>query len=119
MVQEACGVAEDSARVGRACAFYGAAKLHADMKPWLDESTRAELYKNCVAWCRARFPAIPVADIRLLLDMGISGQAQFGNNTASPFSYAVLDGFDIPPPLDRVFDRPRSAIRPIELFTDG
>jgi len=41
---------------------------------------------------------------------GISGQAQFANNTASPLSYAVLDGFEIPLPLVRLIDRPRAAI---------
>jgi hypothetical protein len=119
MVGDAGGGAEDRARVGRAAAFYGAAKLHPDMRPWLDETKRALLCERSLAWCRARFPAIPEADIRLLLDTGISGQAQFANNTASPLSYAVLDGFDIPLPLVRVIDRPRAAMRSIELFTDG
>jgi Protein phosphatase 2C len=119
MVQEAGGGAEDCARVGRACAFYGAAKLHPDMRPWLDETKRGQLYEKSLAWCCARFPAIPEADIRLLLDTAISGQAQFANNTASPLSYAVLDGFEIPLPLVRVFDRQRATIHSIELFTDG
>ena len=119
MVGDAGGRAEDRARVGRASAFYGAAKLHPDMLPWLDETKRRRLYERSLTWCRARFPAVPDADIRLLLDTGISGQAQFANNTASPLSYAVLDGFEIPPPLVRVIDRPRAAIRSIELFTDG
>ena len=119
MVGEAGGGADDRARVGRAAAFYGAAKLHPDMRPWLDETKRRLLYERSLAWCRARFPAIPEADIRLLLDTGISGQAQFANNTASPLSYSVLDGFEIPLSLVRVIDRPRAALRSIELFTDG
>ena len=119
MVGEAGGEAADCARVGRACAFYGAAKLHPDMRPWLDETKRRLLYERSLAWCRARFPAIPEADILVLLDTGISGQARFANNTASPLSYAVLDGFEVPLPLVRVIDRPRAAIRSIELFTDG
>jgi hypothetical protein len=119
MVGEAGGGAEERARVGRACAFYGAAKLHPDMRPWLDETKRGLLYERSLAWCHARFPAVPEADFRLVLDTGISGPAQFANNTASPLSYAVLDGFEIPLPLVRVIDRPRTAIRSIELFTDG
>ena len=119
MVGEAGGAVEDRARVGRACAFYGAAKLHPDMRPWLDETKRRLLYERSFAWCRAHFPAVPEADIRLLLDAGISGQAQFANNTASPLSYAVLDGFEIPMSLVQVIDRPRAAMRSIELFTDG
>jgi hypothetical protein len=119
IVGAAGGGAEDRARVGRAAAFYGAATLHADMRPWLDEAKREQVYAGSLAWCRARFPAVPEADIRFLLDSGISGQARFANNMASPFCYAVLDGFEIPPPLVQVFDRPRAAIRSIELFTDG
>jgi hypothetical protein len=119
MVGEAGGGMEERARVGRACAFYGAARLHPDMRPWLDETKRRLLCERSLAWCRARFPAIPEEDMRRLLDTGISGQAQFANNTGSPLSYAVLDGFEIPLPLVRVIDRPRAAIRSIELFTDG
>ena len=119
MVQVAGGQAEDRARVGRACAFYGAAQLHPDMRPWLDETKRGLLYEGSLSWCHARFPAVPEADIRLLLDTGISGQAHFSNNEASPLSYAVLDGFEIPLPLVRVIDRPHTAIRSFELFTDG
>ena len=59
-------------------------------------------------------PAVPEADIRHLLDTGISGQARFANNTASPLSYAVLDGFEVPMPLVQVIDRPRRALRSIE-----
>ena len=118
-VQVAGGGAEDRARVGRACAFYGAARPHSDMRPWLDDSRLAEVYERSFAWCRTRFPAVPDADIRHLLDTGISGQARFANNTASPLSYAVLDGFEIPLTLVTVFDRPRSAIHTMELFTDG
>jgi hypothetical protein len=89
------------------------------MRPWLDETKRGLLYERSLAWCHARFPAVPEADFRLLLDTGISGQAQFANNTASPLSYAVLDGFGVPLPLARVIDRPRVGMRSIELFTDG
>jgi len=119
LVGEAGGGAEDRVRVGRACAFNGAAKLHPEMRPWLDETKRRLLYEGSLAWCRARLPAIPEADIRVLLDTGIGGQARFANNTASPLSYAVLDGFEIPLSLVRVIDRPRAAIHSIELFTDG
>ena len=119
IVREAGGGAEERARVGRACAFYGAAQLHPDMLPWLDETKCRLLYERSLAWCRTRFSAIPQADIRLVLDTGVSGQAQFANNTASPLSYAMLDGFEIPLPLVRVIDRPRARMRSIELFTDG
>ncbi len=118
-VAESGGGADDCARVGRAAAFYGAAKLHPDMQPWLDESRRRQLYERSLAWCRARLPAAPEADIGHLLDTGISGQARFANNMASPLSYAVLDGFEIPLPMVQVFDRPRAELRSIELFTDG
>src|SRR5439155_16864378 len=67
MVQEAGGGALERARVGRACAFYGAAKLHPDMLPWLDEAKRGLLYEGSLVWCRTRLPAVPEADIRLVL----------------------------------------------------
>jgi hypothetical protein len=119
LVGEAGGGAEDRARAGRACAFNGAANLHPEMQPWLDQTKLRLLYERSLASCRARFPLVPEADIRWLLDTGISGQTRFQNNTASPLSYAGLDGFEIPLPLVRVIDRPRAAIHSIELFTDG
>jgi hypothetical protein len=119
MVNEAQGDLEAQRRVGRACTFHGIEEMHPDLLPWLDDGRLAALYERSLAHCRARFPSAPVADIRRLLDRGISGQTRFQNNTASPFSYATLDGFDIPLPLVRVFDRQRESIRSIELFTDG
>jgi len=106
-------------KVSRACSFYGAATLHPDMEPWIDTTRLAELYQRSFDRCDELFPRAPDADIRCLLDRGISGQCRFQNNLQSPFSYSVLDGFDVPMPLVRVFDRPRHALRSIELFTDG
>ena len=119
LVGEAGGDLEAQRRAGRACAFHGIEEPHPDMQPWLNAPRLAVLRERCLASCRARFPAAPVADIQNLLDRGISGQTRFQNNTASPFSYATLDGFAIAPPLVRAFDRPRAAIHSIELFTDG
>jgi hypothetical protein len=120
LVGEAGGSAADQLRVGRACVFNGAGQLHRDMQPWLDAGSLAALHARCLEQCRARFPAVPVADLRRLLDGGVlTGQTQFQNNTASPLSYAVLDGFDVPGTLVKVIDRPRDSIRSIELFTDG
>ncbi|MEO8305734.1 MAG: hypothetical protein ABI724_16615 [Betaproteobacteria bacterium] len=106
-------------RVGRVCSFYGARDLHPDMQPWLDAARLTELFDASLARCRARFPRAPVADLRSLLDRGISGQTRFQNNAAGSLSYAVIDGFDVPMPLVSVFDRPRESLRTIELFSDG
>jgi len=119
IVAEAGGGLEAQRQVSRVCSFYGASELHQEMKPWLDASRLAALYARSRARCRARFPGAPLSDIEHLLDHGVSGQARYQNNTSSPFSYAVLDGFDVPLALVRVFDRPRESLRSIELFTDG
>ena len=119
LVAAANGDLEAQRRVSRAVSFFGAARLLPDMQPWLDEAQLAELYTRSLSRCRTRFPSAPIADIERLLDRGISGQTRFQNNTASPFSYATLDGFDLPLPLVRVFDRPRESLQSIELFTDG
>lgn len=119
LVAAAGGSAEDCRRVGRACAFHGGARLHADMRPWIDEAKRAELYRLSLEECRRRLPGVPDDDLRRLLDAGIAGQGWFQNNTTSPLSYAVLDGFDVPMALVRAFDRPRAEVESIELFTDG
>ena len=119
LVAAAGGDLDARRSVSRVCSFYGAATLHPDMRPWLDERRLAALFQGSLARCRTRFPQAPVADIERLLEHGISGQTRFQNNTASPFSYATLDGFDVPLPLVRVFDRPRESLRSIELFTDG
>jgi len=120
LVAEAGGTAEDRVRIGRACVWHGATRLHPDMKPWLDETALRTLYARALERSRARFPAVPESDIRLLLDGGVmTGQTRFQNNTNSPLSYAVLDGFEVAQPLVRVIDRPLASIRSIELFSDG
>ncbi len=119
LVTAAGGGATERDAVGRACSFRGAASLDPEMQPWLDETKRRLLYKRCLAWCAARLPAIPETDVRRMLDTGIGGQTYFQNNTVSPLSYAVLDGFDIPRSLVLAFERPRASVRSIELFTDG
>jgi hypothetical protein len=119
LVAEAGGDLATRRRVSRLCTFHGIGETHPETLPWLDEGKRAALYEKSLARCQKRFPSAPAADIKRLLDRGISGQTQFQNNTASPFSYASLDGFDIPMPLVLVFDRPRESIHSIELYTDG
>jgi hypothetical protein len=119
MIAEAGGDLATQRRVSRACSFYGASALHPDMQPGLDAASLAELYRRSLARCRARFPHAPVADIERLLAHGISGQTRFQNNTVSPFSYSVLDGFDVPPTLVHTFERPRESLHSIELYTDG
>lgn len=119
IVAEAGGGLDAQRGVGRACSFHGIGQAHRDMLPWLDAGRLAALRERSLARCRERFPQAPVADIESLLGQGISGQTRFQNNTASPFSYATLDGFDVAPSLLRVFDRPRTSVVSIELFTDG
>jgi len=119
-VASAGGTRDDQARVGRACAFEGAARLHPDMRPWLDETSLAALRNDCLIAAQAQFPHVPRQDILRLLDGGImNGQGWFQNATDSPLSYAVLDGFETPMALVRIIDRERSTVRSIELFTDG
>lgn len=119
IVAEAGGALDDQRRVSRLCSFHGAAELHPDMRPWLDGGRLAQIRALSIASCTRRFPEAPVADIAHLLDRGISGQTRFQNNTTSPFSYSVFDGFDIPRALIEVIDRPRASIETIELYTDG
>lgn len=114
------GDREACAAVGRACAFEGTDRLHPDMRPWLDEAGLAALQERALGRCRQRFPEVAEADLRLLLEGGIRrGQVLFQNNRRSPLSYAVLDGFEVPMELVRVIDRPKDAVRTVELFTDG
>lgn len=119
-VANAGGTSADQAKVGRACACQGAARVHPDMRPWLDEALLAKVRAGCLAACQSRLPNVPVGDIVRLLDGGIlAGQGEFQNNTNSPLSYAVLDGFETPMSLVQVIDREHSTVRSIELFTDG
>lgn len=119
VVRAAGGDLEACRRVGRACASHGAGALTPEMRPWLDAPTLAALRGASLERCRTRLPGVPTPDLERLLDRGITGQGEFQNNTASPLSYALLDGFDVPMELVRVIDRPRASLRSIELFTDG
>ncbi len=118
---EAAGAGRDEcARVARACVFNGLGRLHPEMRPWLDERSLSDLRQACVARAVQRFSQVPAGDIELLVDGGIiEGQGLFQNNTRSPLSYCVLDGFLVPMALVRVIDRPLAAIGTLELFTDG
>jgi hypothetical protein len=119
LIGEAGGDLETKRRVSRLCSYYGAAQLHPEMRPVLDVAGLAALHARSIDSSRKLFPAAPPGDIEHLVDNGISGQTRFQNNTRSPFSYSVFDGFPVPTELVQVIDRPRAAIRSIELFTDG
>ena len=120
LVASAGGTPDDQARIGRVCVFHGAAEVHPDMRPWLDEALVSEMRAACLASCRQQFPAVPPSDFERLIDGGIlAGQGDFQNNTSSPLSYAVFDGFETPMALVQVIDRDRSTVSSIELFTDG
>ncbi|MEO8132849.1 MAG: hypothetical protein ABI831_02565 [Betaproteobacteria bacterium] len=119
LIAERGGDLDAQRRVSRLCSFHGAAELHPDMPPWLDADGLAEIRRRSVVSCTKRFPEAPLEDIEGLLERGISGQARFQNNTLSPFSYSVFDGFDIPMAVVRVLDRQRDSLQSIELYTDG
>ena len=119
MVVAAGGSLVERRAVSRLASYYGAAKLHPDMSPWLDDTSLRTLHERSLLACRLRFPDAPVDDIVRLLDRGISGQTWFQNNTRSPFCYSVFDGFEIPMALVEVVDRPRTELSTIELYTDG
>jgi hypothetical protein len=119
LVADTGGDAAARTRIGRAFAFHGAARLHPDMAPSIDDAQRQRAYDRSFAWCVENLPGVPEADVRHMLDTGIGGQARYQNNTISPLSYAVLDGFAVPDTLVRVIERPRASVRTIELFTDG
>lgn len=107
-------------RVSRACVFNGLARLHPEMRPWLDAGSLAHLREGYLVAATKRFGHVPPGDIELLVDGGIiEGQGLFQNNTRSPLSYCVLDGFAVPMELVRVIDRPLAGLRTLELFTDG
>lgn len=120
MVAAAGGTAEDQARVGRACAFEGAAALVPAMRPWLDEGGLRRLRQRCIELARGRLPHVPLADLETLIDGGIlRGQPHFQNTGRGPLAYAVLDGFEIPMEAVRTIDRPKAGLTSIELFSDG
>ncbi|HMR32006.1 MAG TPA: hypothetical protein PKA13_13905 [Geminicoccaceae bacterium] len=120
MVAAAGGSPEDQARVGRACAFEGAAALVPAMRPWLDEAGLGALRRRCIDLARSRLPHVPLADLETLIDGGIlRGQPHFQNTGRGPLAYAVLDGFEIPMTAVRVIDRPKAGLASIELFSDG
>jgi len=118
---EAAGVGRaDCRRVARACVFNGLAQLHPEMAPWLDAPSLAALRLDYLDEAQGRFPDVPPADLAILVDGGIiEGQGRFQNNTRSPLSYCVLDGFAVPMSLVRVIDRPKAGLATLELFTDG
>ena len=119
LIGELGGDLETQRRVSRCCSYYGVGALHDDMRPVLDVSLQRVLRERCIAQASALFPHAADDDLTYLVDRGISGQTRFQNNTASPFSYSVFDGFEVPMALVRVFDRPRDSVHSMELYTDG
>lgn len=120
IVAAAGGSPTDQARVGRACAFEGAAELAPAMRPWLDTAGLAALRQRCLEQAVQRLPHVPQVDLEALLDGGIlRGQPLFHNTTRGPLAYAVLDGFDIPKGLVQVVDRDKAGLASMELFSDG
>ena len=111
---------DDCLRVSRSCVFNGLKNFQPDMRPWLDPESLADLRNSYLAEAEERFFGIPKADLETLIDGGIiEGQGRFQNNTESPLSYCVLDGFAVPMKLVHTLDRPKADLHTLELFTDG
>jgi len=80
---------------------------------------------EAVAQAIARFPALTAAEVGPILDQGLGRQATYRDQShlyrdrAHPLGYGPLDGWPISDRFIHVEDRPRKAVRSIELFTDG
>ena len=112
--------AEDRARVGRAVRLLrgGERSTRTCSRGWTRRSARCCM-SAVSRGARARLPAVPEADIRHLLDTGISGQSRFANNTISPLELHRARRLRRSARTVQMFDRPRASVHSIELFTDG
>ncbi len=119
-LQGAGATTSDCEKASRACAFHGTTAVHDDMLPWITGQTLESVFDECYESCAARFPEVPRKEIIKLLRGGVvDGQGEFQNSAEYKLGYACFDGFDIPPGLISVFDRPKAAADTVELFTDG
>jgi len=106
--------------VSRAFSWHGTAALRPETAPWFSDSDLASLRAEVAAETEAALPDVPQADIDHLLRRGIVGaQDAYRNRAGHVLGYSCFDGFEVPASLVVAFERPKSEIASIELFSDG
>jgi len=106
--------------VSRAFSWHGTGALRPETVPWFSEAELAALRADVAAEIAAALPEVPAADTDHLLRLGIVGaQDGYRNRAGHVLGYSCFDGFEVPPSLVVAFDRPKSEIASIELFSDG
>jgi hypothetical protein len=117
----AAGADPDSAEMAsRALSWRGTRTLPPEAARWIGEADLPAIRDEALAKLRAELPGIPIEDMaRLALDGIVGAQGFYQNRFDLALGYSSLDGFSLSAAGVRRFERPRSGVRSIELFTDG
>jgi hypothetical protein len=85
-----------------------------------DPTVIADIEARALAACQAHLPKVPEAELRLLIEHGISnGQGKFENVTEPVLAYGGIDGFPIPDRHVETRSYRLADVETIELFSDG
>lgn len=104
----------------RALCWRGTRTLASEAGPWLNESDLAAIREAALMRLSADLPRIPVSDItRLMLDGIVGAQGGYQNRPEHILGYSCLDGFGPAAAQVRTFERSKSEVDTLELFTDG
>lgn len=104
----------------RALCWRGVGSLPPEAAPWIGAADLGGIREAALARLTADLPKIPVADITRLIDNGIIGaQGGYQNRPDLALGYSSLDGFSLTVAGIETFDRPKTGIATLELFTDG
>jgi hypothetical protein len=104
----------------RALCWRGTRKMPDEAKAWLKDSDLEAIRADGLAKLTRELPGIPVEDMtRLALDGIVGAQGAYQNREDHPLGYACLDGYGPKPAAVETFERPKSEVRTIELYTDG
>jgi hypothetical protein len=112
--------AQAAEMASRALSWRGTRTLPPEAATWIGEADLAVIREQALAKLRADLPKIAVEDMtRLALDGIVGAQGHYQNRLDLALGYSSLDGFSLTAAGVRSFERPRSEISSIELFTDG
>ena len=104
----------------RALCWRGTRKMPDEAKAWLTDADLEAIRVDALAKLVLDLPGIPVEDMtHLALDGIVGAQGAYQNRENHPLGYACIDGFGPKAAAVEVFERPKSEIRSIELYTDG
>jgi hypothetical protein len=111
---------EKQEQVSRRVTWHGTRQPLAAVADTLDADDMALIESRAIAANVEALPHVPRADIENRVRGGIvNAQGGYQNNASLQLGYPCLDGFEVPPHMIKIERIQRSAVKTVEIYSDG